>query len=276
MRHHTEIIDYFIDCQRRGVLSHAYLFVGSAGSGVSEVVSEVVHVLTPGEVISVVPQLPEKGKSTVLRIRVDQIRTLKEYLSGSSLKEGLRVVRMQETELMDEGAGNALLKVLEEAPAQTMFLIEVGSADVLLPTIISRCQVMRVGLVSDEVVNEILTTSGVTDEGERAECIQMCAGRAGFARMMATNKKVRTEWLKKWRALQEITRAPLAVQLKSGTKLDAIEELLLETVLHHDLQRADGGLQMKTGRVAGLMAARRAVSVNVPSATAFEQVWIGV
>lgn len=74
------------------------------------------------------------------QILIDQIRTLNDYLSLSNhCVGGLRIVLIQPLEAMNIAASNALLKLLEEPPPHTQFLLVSHQRQALLPTILSRC-----------------------------------------------------------------------------------------------------------------------------------------
>ncbi len=78
---------------------------------------------------------PEKGT-----IKIDAIRGLKENLSLKPLESAFKVIVFEEVELLNLAAANALLKTLEEPPANTFFILLSSSPYKLLKTILSRCQ----------------------------------------------------------------------------------------------------------------------------------------
>ena len=81
------------------------------------------------------------GKKT--QISVDQIRQLNDYLSLSTHQvKGRRIILITPAEALNLASANALLKMLEEPPANTLFLLVASQPQRLLPTIMSRCQVV--------------------------------------------------------------------------------------------------------------------------------------
>ncbi len=86
---------------------------------------------------------PENGV-----IKIDQVRPIREGLSLESWS-GARIVMIENAENMNLQASNALLKVIEEPPAQTYFLLLAAQASALVPTIRSRCQLVRLGTEAD-------------------------------------------------------------------------------------------------------------------------------
>lgn len=74
-----------------------------------------------------------------------------------------RVVLVPDAELMTHAAQNALLKVLEEPPADTVIIMTTSHLDRLLPTIRSRCQLCRVKRTSNDDTREYLHTQYDTE-----------------------------------------------------------------------------------------------------------------
>lgn len=76
----------------------------------------------------------------VNRIGVDAVRELQQNVMQTANQNGLKVAVILQAEKMTEQAGNALLKVLEEPPADTHWLVSTKDAERLLPTLRSRMQ----------------------------------------------------------------------------------------------------------------------------------------
>lgn len=101
--------------------------------------------------------------------------------------------------------GNRLLKLIEEPPEQTIFLLVAEQQDLILNTILSRCQIIKTDLLSDEDVAQTLTRSLHIDP-ERASHIAFLAnGNLGEAMSMAANAEhddaaLLLDWLRRcWR-----------------------------------------------------------------------------
>jgi DNA polymerase-3 subunit delta' len=108
-------------------------------------------------------------------ISIDQVRTL--VLSRASFPpyEGrAKVFVVRRAEELSVAAANALLKTLEEPGARTCFILVCSAGDALLPTIRSRTQRVRFGVLPDDVVAELLQARGV--ERDRAVAIAPLAG----------------------------------------------------------------------------------------------------
>jgi DNA polymerase-3 subunit delta' len=78
-------------------------------------------------------------------IKIEQVREVARQILGRPFEARARAVVIDEAHLMTEQAANALLKSLEEPPATSHVLLVSSAPQALLPTIRSRCQVVRVG-----------------------------------------------------------------------------------------------------------------------------------
>lgn len=82
----------------------------------------------------------KSSKAPSKEIKIDQIRALADFMNISTHRSGMRVITLYPAEALNTPAANSLLKMLEEPPPNTMFLLVTNSIDRLLPTILSRCR----------------------------------------------------------------------------------------------------------------------------------------
>lgn len=94
-------------------------------------------------------------------IRIDRIRELTGALSLMPLLAKTRMVMICDAHMMNPHAANALLKMLEEPPADTVFILTAKEADDILPTIVSRCQNFRIPPMDEQLRTRILTDTGI-------------------------------------------------------------------------------------------------------------------
>jgi len=100
-------------------------------------------------------------------ITVDEVRKLKNFFSMSATDGGRRVVIVDPADEMNVNAANAILKLLEEPPANAMILIVSHQPSRLLPTIRSRCRELRCGLLNAPDMTAALAQADIhTDAGE--------------------------------------------------------------------------------------------------------------
>ena len=90
---------------------------------------------------------PEKPSK---EITIDQVRALDNMVNQTSHRGGKRVVVVYPAHKLNRNAANALLKTLEEPPANTLFILLAHDVQQLIPTIVSRCQLISTGTPSTE------------------------------------------------------------------------------------------------------------------------------
>ncbi len=113
-------------------------------------------------------------------ITVEQARHLKSRLGAKPWVAPHQVVVIDEAELINVEAGNALLKSLEEPPAHTIIFLLCENDQALLPTIRSRAQLLFMNIVAPEVLQAALIEQGAPPD--QAQAITMAAwGRPGRA-----------------------------------------------------------------------------------------------
>ena len=84
----------------------------------------------------------EPSKNNKETIRIEQIRNLKTFLGQKSIESGGKIVLIDDAHLLNEAASNCLLKTLEE-PANGIFIFLTSKLNLLLDTVISRCQLIK-------------------------------------------------------------------------------------------------------------------------------------
>ncbi len=94
-------------------------------------------------------------------------------MNVSTHRHGRRVILLYPAEALNAAAANALLKTLEEPPADTVFLLVTNSLDRLLPTILSRCRKFPLPMPRHEEALAWLHAQGLSDA---ADCIAQQGG----------------------------------------------------------------------------------------------------
>lgn len=123
----------------------------------------------------------EKGKLN-RNIKAEQVRELGEFLSLSAALSPWRVVVIDSIDDLEPTAANALLKMLEEPPPNTVFFLISHAPGRLLPTIRSRCTRLDFHGLSDDAMTSILEAQAPElSEKERREIVAMSSGSAGRA-----------------------------------------------------------------------------------------------
>ena len=89
-------------------------------------------------------------------------------LSRTPMAGKRKIAIIDEADLLNEESANALLKTLEEPPPMSLIMLVAANADAILPTIRSRCQVLRFGALAPKDVAELLLRNEMVDTPERA------------------------------------------------------------------------------------------------------------
>lgn len=98
----------------------------------------------------------EKDSGTARNITVDQIRGLQRLIQSAPSMSSRRIVVIDSADDLERGAANALLKNLEEPPADMLFMLVSHAPGRLLPTIRSRCRTMRFDPLGDDALRSVL------------------------------------------------------------------------------------------------------------------------
>ncbi|NMN04375.1 MULTISPECIES: DNA polymerase III subunit delta' [unclassified Novosphingobium] len=121
-------------------------------------------------------------------INVDQIRTMLHRLHTRPTLGARRAVIVDAADHLEKGAVNALLKGLEEPPQGTFFLLVVHQLGRLLPTVRSRCQVLRFRPLDPKELNEAVSLAAPELDAEtRSAAIAVAHGSPGAALMFAAH-----------------------------------------------------------------------------------------
>lgn len=122
------------------------------------------------------PSTKEKDRS----IKVDDLREIIRALSYHASEGGRRVILIENAQRMTPQAQNALLKSLEEPDSETTFLLTASGETGLLPTVRSRCRVVRVQPWSQGQIVSALLERGLHESRAR-ELGKLCGGSLGTA-----------------------------------------------------------------------------------------------
>jgi DNA polymerase-3 subunit delta' len=136
-----------------------------------------------------------KTPGTLYRdIIVAQIRELGEFMSLTPALSPWRVVVIDTVDELEASGANALLKILEEPPANTLFFLVSHAPGRLLPTIRSRCRRLQFQPLGDDAMASILAARAPDlGEAQRRQVIAMSFGSAGRALAFAELDLARIE-----------------------------------------------------------------------------------
>jgi DNA polymerase III subunit delta' len=124
----------------------------------------------------------DKGEGLARDITVKQIRELGEFMGMTAALSSWRVAVIDSMDELNKEASNALLKMLEEPPPNTLYFLISHAPGRLLPTIRSRCRLLQFeGLDADAMTSILETHSPGVSDAERNRIVAMSFGSAGRA-----------------------------------------------------------------------------------------------
>ena len=113
-------------------------------------------------------------------LKVDQVRDVLWSLNLKPYQSKYRVAVFLRFQEANDNAANALLKTLEESPSYAVLILTADSPEALLPTIVSRCEILRLAPLPLEDVASYLREQGV-EEGQARLVAHVSGGRPGLA-----------------------------------------------------------------------------------------------
>lgn len=177
-------------------LASAYLFAGPDGVGKRLLAEQLGGVLLCGNApaCGVCPSCHKLGAGTHpdrIEIRlpddrkeipVAEVRALQARMPYAPHEGKRRIVLLFEAENLSIAAANALLKTLEEPPARTHFVLTTSAPHALLPTVRSRCQVVRFAPLSAADLQAICVARGASPD---AAAVAAAVAHGSAARAIA-------------------------------------------------------------------------------------------
>jgi len=191
---------------RQGSLAHAWLLAGQEGTGKEELariiagllmcenpVHEADHVFPCGMCSHCAKLSRDTHPDLVVTepegafIKLPQVHALQKNISYSPLEARNRAVLVLHAHKMNREAANALLKTLEEPPDRTFLILTASSINALLPTIVSRCQVISCSGLEAGVIAEILSREERCSREEAETAARLSDGSLARARYTLEN-----------------------------------------------------------------------------------------
>ena len=177
---HDRIVEVLQRSLRSGKTAHSYLFEGVPGCGRKKTAVTLIKALfctvLPDDACGACPScrkidggnhpdihliapLPDKRD-----ISIEQLREMQHVLSLRPYEAPRKVCIIDPAERMSVNAANSLLKTLEEPPGNALIILLTENAGMLLPTVRSRCQLIRFAPLSPEHVLSLLIRNGMTPD----------------------------------------------------------------------------------------------------------------
>ena len=206
---HKNIIKYIESAVQADAVSHAYILNGERGSGKKLLANlfamslqcqdrdengeacgkcqsckQALHGNQP-DIVRVSHEKPTTISVDDIRQQVNNDIVIKPYSSK------YKIYIIPEADLMSVQAQNALLKTIEEPPEYAVIMLLTENAEVLLPTIRSRCVMMKLRNIKDQLVKKYLMEQMEIPDYKADVCVAFAQGNMGRAIMLATSEHFR-------------------------------------------------------------------------------------
>lgn len=201
---HADIIQYIQNAVTEDKVSHAYIMNGERGSGKKLLANLFAQTLQceqggnepcyechsckqalSGNHPDIITVQHEKTSS----ISVDEIRVqVNEDIQVKPYSSKYKIYIIPEADLMTQQAQNALLKTIEEPPAYAVLILLTENAQKLLPTICSRCVMLKLRNIKDQLVKKYLMENLHIPDYKADVCTAFAQGNIGRAILLANSE----------------------------------------------------------------------------------------
>ncbi|HET7142490.1 MAG TPA: DNA polymerase III subunit delta' [Anaerolineales bacterium] len=232
----------------RGEVRHAYLFCGPPGLGRRTLALRLAQALNCTNPVSTgepcgqcrdckqieamrhpdmnVIQSDSEGGT----LKVDQVREVQHSLSLKPYQAKYRVALFLRFQEANDNAANALLKTLEEAPAHAILLLTADNPEQLLPTIVSRCEILRLRALPVKTIESDLLARGLDEERARL-LSHISGGRPGYARKLVDDITLLEKREERLDDLQTLLHAPRVEKFSYADKLSKDKDAMRQVIL---------------------------------------------
>lgn len=237
-------------------ISHAYIINGEKSSGkefIAKIFSLALQCEKDGDnpcqechsckqalsgnhpdIIRVIHEKPGTISVEDIRAQVNNDVVIKPYSSP------YKIYLINEAEKMTVQAQNAILKTLEEPPEYVVILLLTTNVDVLLPTILSRCVVLNMKPVADELIKKYLMGQMQVPDYKAEVCVAFARGNVGKARLLAASEdfeNVKAEALSLLKYIQDMELHEIVAAIKkiNEYKLEVGDYLDIIAIWYRDV-----------------------------------------
>ena len=253
---HKDILKYISSAVENNRVSHAYILNGERGSGKKMLANLFAMTLLcetgdnepcgkchsckqaeSGNHPDIIRVTHEKPNS----ISVDDIRTQVNNTVDIKPYQGpYKVYIIPQADLMTPQAQNAILKTIEEPPAYAVFLLLTENAEMLLPTINSRCVMLKLRNIKDTLIRKYLMENLEIPDYKADMCTAFAQGNMGRAIMLANSdhfNEIREEAVQLLKHISEMELNEIVAAVKniSVYKLEITDYLDIIMIWYRDV-----------------------------------------
>lgn len=255
---HKNIIKYIQNAVTANAVSHAYILNGDRGSGKKLLANLFAMSLqcenrgqdgdacgkcqscrqamsaNQPDIIRVIHEKPNTISVDDIREQVNDDIVIRPYSSK------YKIYIIADADLMSVQAQNALLKTIEEPPAYALIMLLTENADTLLPTIRSRCVMMKLRNIKDQLVKKYLMEQMEIPDYKADVCVAFAQGNMGKAIMLANSEyfnEIKEEAVYLLRNIDDMTVSDLmeAVKRCMAYKMEINDYLDMIAIWYRDV-----------------------------------------
>lgn len=253
---HKDIIEYIQNAVTSNKVSHAYIMNGERGAGkkllsrlfARTLLCEEKGADPCGKCISCI-QAESNNNPDIIFVHHDKpnsvsIDEIREQVNNDIMVKPYahthKVYVIPDADKMTEQAQNAILKTIEEPPEYAVIILLTENAEALLPTIQSRCVMLKLRNIRDSIIQAYLINQFQIPEYEAQVCAAFAQGSVGRAVSLATSghfNEVKDEALALLRRINDMEVADVATCVKRITnyKVDIIDYLDIIAIWYRDV-----------------------------------------
>ena len=253
---HKDIIQYIQNAVEQDKVSHAYILNGAKGSG-KKMLAKLFAMTLQCETSQSEPcgecrscrQADSGNQPDIITIQHEKpgsisVDDIREQLNGDIMikpySNRYKIYIIPEADLLTVQAQNALLKTIEEPPEYAIIFLLTENADSLLPTIRSRCVMLKLRNIKDTLIKKYLMEEMEIPDYKADICTAFAQGNMGRAIMLATSEhfneiKEEAVQLLKYINEMELNEIVSAIKEINKYKLEVTDYLDLITVWYRDV-----------------------------------------
>lgn len=253
---HNEIINYIRNAVTEHKVSHAYILNGERGSGKKMLATLFAETLLcekggpdPCNECHSCIQIDSGNHPDVIKVQhekpsvisVDDIRKqVNDTVLIRPYQGQYKVYIINDADLMNQQAQNALLKTLEEPPKYVVFLLLTENADLLLPTITSRCVMLKLRNIREKLIRKYLMEKLEVPDYKADMCTAFAQGNLGRAIMLANSdhfNEIRDEAVQLLKYINDMEVSEIVQAIKRITmyKLEINDYLDIIMIWYRDI-----------------------------------------
>ena len=253
---HQEIITHLQNAISMNKVSHAYLFGGESGSGKKMMASLFAmtlqcekHGVEPCMECPSCKKAQSQNHPDIIYVKhekpntisIDEIR--EQLINDVMIKpysSPYKIYIIDEAQKLTLQAQNALLKTIEEPPAYAVFLLLTENAEMLLPTINSRCVMLKLRNIKDTLIRKYLMENLEIPDYKADMCTAFAQGNVGRAIMLANSEhfnEIREEAVQLLKHIHDMELSEIVAAVKniSVYKLEITDYLDIIMIWYRDV-----------------------------------------